>query len=100
MTFRASEYLELGEVGSWINLLAFTWPFFLVGLQLKYRGGPAKILFPSVGVLFSLMSAAVIGAWAVGVGKPLIGAWAGWLASAALFVVFLAELMDGKMRKL
>ena len=94
VTFRASEYLHLKEAASWLNLLAFTWPFLLVGLQLKWSGPRAAIILPSAGVLLSLMSAAVVTAWA-GAGKPLIGAWAGWLASASLLAVFLVELAGG-----
>ena len=92
--FYPRAYLDPKEPASWLNFLGFTWPIFLLVLQWKSRGRRASWLLPSAGVLLSLLSAAVIYAWA-GAGKPLIGAWVGWCASATLFAGFLAELTSG-----
>jgi hypothetical protein len=90
----AREYIDFREPGSWLNLLSFTWPLLVITLQFRYNGKRALLLLPSTGMLLSVLSAAVIYAWA-DVGKPLIGAYVGWCAALALFVIYLAELAAG-----
>ena len=87
----AREYIEPGEIGAWLNLLAFTWAFPLLGLQWRFTPGRYSWLFSGSGVLLAVFSAAVIYAWA-DIGRPLIGAYVGGVAAVALFVLYLIEL--------
>jgi hypothetical protein len=88
----AREYVDLGEVGAWLNILAFTWPFPLLFLQWRYRGRKYSVLLTWTGLFLSLMSAVAVYTWA-DIGTPLIGAYVGGGATLLLFGSYAAELM-------
>jgi hypothetical protein len=87
----AREYIDLNEAGAWLNILAFTWPILLLGLQWRFSGRKYSYLFTGSGVLLSVFSAVVVYTWA-DIGTPLIGAWAGGGAAVALFTIYVIEL--------
>ena len=87
----ASEYVDLGEGGAWLNILAFTWPFPLLFLQWRYNGRKYSVLLIWTGLLLSVVSAVVVYAWA-DIGTPLVGAYAGGGAALTLFAAHAAEL--------
>jgi hypothetical protein len=87
------EYVEPGEIGAWLNLLAFTWPFLLFFPQWKFSGRRYSLLFTWAGLLLSVFSAFAIYAWA-DIGKPLLGAYTGGGAAVALFMLYLTELVQ------
>ena len=89
----AREYMDLKETGGWLNILAFTWPILLIGLQWRFSGRKYSWLFTGSGVLLSVFSAVVVYTWA-DIGTPLIGAWVGGGAVLALFVLYLVELVQ------
>ena len=88
----AREYVDLDEIGGWLNILAFTWPFFLLLLQWRLSGRKYSYLLTGSGVLLAVFSAAVVYTWA-DIGKPLIGAYVGGSAALALFGAYIVELV-------
>lgn len=93
VTMYAREFIDFREPGSWFNVLSFLWPMFVIPLQLRFRGPRARILLPTTGASFAVVSAVVIYLWA-DVGKPLIGAYVGGCAAAGLLVAYLMELVE------
>lgn len=89
----AREFVDPGEVGAWLNMLSFTWPFFLIFLQWKSSGKRIFLLLSWTGVLLSVLSAVVIYSWA-DIGEPLIGAYVGGGAVLLLFTVYVLELVQ------
>jgi hypothetical protein len=89
----AREYLDLNETGGWLNILAFTWPILLIGLQWRFSGGKYSFLFTFAGVLLSVLSAAAVYTWA-DIGVPMIGAYVGGGAAGVLLMVYLVELFQ------
>ena len=89
----AREYVDLGEIGAWLNILAFTWPLLLILLHWRFAGRKYSWLIICSGVLLSVFSAGVVYAWA-DIGKPLIGAYVGGGAAVVLFAVYVGELVE------
>jgi len=89
----AREYLDLDEIGAWLNMLAFFWPIGLLLLQRRFSGKKYPFLFSGSGVLLSVFSMAVIYTWA-DLGKPLVGAYLGGSAALVLFAVYTVELVQ------
>ena len=89
----AREYVDLDEIGGWLNILAFTWPFPLLLLQWRFSGRKYSYLLTGSGILLAVFSAAVVYTWA-DIGKPLIGAYVGGGAAIALFVLYVTELVQ------
>ena len=87
------EYLDLHEVGGWLNILSFFWPVPILLLQWKYSGRRYSVLLSWSGLLLSVLSAAAVYTWA-DIGKPMIGAYIGGGAAVALFVLYLVELVQ------
>jgi hypothetical protein len=88
----AREYNDLKEIGAWLNILAFTWPILLIGLQWRYSGSKHSYLFQGLGVLLSIFSAVAVYTWA-DIGKPLIGAYVGGGSAVLLFALYVGELI-------
>ena len=88
----AREYVDLDEIGGWLNILAFTWPFLLLLLQWRFSGKKYSWLLSGSGVLLAVFSVAAVYTWA-DIGKPLIGAYVGGGAAIALFAVYTTELI-------
>ena len=89
----AREYVDLDEIGAWLNILAFFWPFPLLLLQWRFSGKKYSYLLTGSGVFLAAFSTAVVYAWA-DIGKPLIGAYVGGGAAIALFAVYTNELIQ------
>ena len=86
----AREYLELGEYGAWLNLMAFTWPVILLPLQWKFAKRNYSWVLAVAGIPLSVLSCTAIYTWA-DIGKPLIGAYVGGGAAIALFIMYASE---------
>ena len=93
----AREYVDLDEIGGWLNILAFFWPFPLLLLQWRFSGRKYSYLLTGSGVFLAAFSAAVVYTWA-DIGKPLIGAYVGGGAAVVLFGSYVGELV-GYFRK-
>ena len=89
----AREYTDLNEIGAFLNILAFTWPILLIGLQWRFSGKKYSYLFTGSGVLLAVFSTMVVYTWA-DIGTPLIGAYMGGGAALALFVLYLVEFIQ------
>jgi hypothetical protein len=89
----AREYVDLDEIGGWLNILAFFWPFPLLLLQWRFSGRKYSYLLTGSGVFLAAFSTAVVYTWA-DIGKPLIGAYMGGGAVLLLFGVYAAELVQ------
>ena len=89
----AREYVDLKEVGGWLNILAFTWPIPLIGLQWRFSGRKYSYLLTGSGVLLSVFSAAVVYTWA-DIGTPMVGAWVGGGGAVALIAIYFVELVQ------
>jgi hypothetical protein len=101
----AREYVDLTEVGGWLNILAFFWPFPLFLLQWRYGTRKHSWLLAVAGTLLSILSAVAVYTWA-DIGTPLVGAWVGGGAAVALFTIYVIELtaflrgrLSGKWKK-
>ena len=88
----AREYVDLDEIGGWLNILSFCWTIPLFVLQWRFSGKKYSYLLTGSGVFLAAFSAAVVYAWA-DIGKPLIGAYVGGGAALALFGSYIAELV-------
>jgi hypothetical protein len=89
----AREYVDLDEIGGWLNILAFFWPIPLLLLQWRFSGRKYSYLLTGSGVFLAAFSAVVVYTWA-DIGKPLIGAYVGGGAAIALFAVYTTELIQ------
>ena len=89
----AREYADLDEIGGWLNILAFFWPFPLLLLQWRFSGRKYSYLLTGSGVFLAAFSAAVVYTWA-DIGNPLVGAYVGGGAAIALFVLYVNELVQ------
>ena len=87
------EYVDLDEIGSWLNILAFTWPFLLFLLQWRCSGRRYSVLLTWSGLFLSVLSVAAVFTWA-DIGKPLIGAYVGGGAALALLGSYTTELIQ------
>ena len=87
------QYVELNEVGSWLNILAFFWPLPLILLQWRSQGRKYSPVLIWFGLFLSVMSVAAVYTWA-DIGTPMVGAWVGGGAAIALFIVYLTELVE------
>ena len=88
----AREYVDPGEVGAWLNLLAFFWPLPLILLQWRSEGKKYSLVLIWSGLFLSVLSAVAVYTWA-DVGTPLLGAWVGGGAAIALFIMYVTELV-------
>jgi len=88
----AREYLDMSEIGAWLNILAFIWPILLIGVQWRFSGRKYSYLLTGSGILLSVFSAVVVYTWA-DIGTPLIGAYVGGGAVVVLFVSYVWELI-------
>ncbi len=88
----AREYVDLKEVGGWLNILAFFWPLPLILLQWLPVGRKSSLVLIWCGLFLSVLSAVAVYTWA-DIGKPLIGAWVGGGAAIALFIMYVTELI-------
>ena len=88
----AREYVDLDEIGGWLNILAFTWPFLLLLLQWRFSGKKYSWLLSGSGVLLAVFSVTAVYTWA-DIGKPLIGAYVGGGGAIALFVIYMVEMI-------
>lgn len=89
----AREYTNMDEVGGWLNILAFTWPILLIGLQWRFSDRKYSYLFTGSGVLLAVFSAVVVYTWA-DIGTPLLGAYVGGGAAGVLLMIYLVELFQ------
>jgi len=88
----AREYIDLDEIGGWLNILAFTWPLLLLFLQWRFAGSKYSYLLTGSGILLSVFSGIAVYTWA-DIGKPLIGAYVGGGAAILLFGTYVVELV-------